>query len=110
MIYALGVRGDADALAGAIPAYGGENHMEQLLYTIGQSCQLAAIGRTKFYELVASGEIPIRKVGKKTLVAAGDLKRWAERLPAIEAKPADRTEVKADRREAAPRGSGARRS
>ena len=97
-IYASGVRRDADALAGAIPADGGEDYMEQLLYTISQSCQLAAIGRTKFYELVASGEIPIRKVGKKTLVAASDLKRWAKRLPAIEAKPADRTEVKAGRR------------
>lgn len=59
--------------------------MDQLLYTINQCCRLTAIGRTKFYELVASGDIPIRKVGKKTLVAAADLKRWAERLPAIEA-------------------------
>jgi excisionase family DNA binding protein len=60
--------------------------MEQLLYTIPQCCRLAAIGRTKFYELVARGEIPARKVGKKTLVAAVDLQRWAERLPAIEVK------------------------
>ena len=94
MIYASGVRRDADALAGAIPADGGEDHMEQLLYTISQSCQLAAIGRTKFYELVACGEIPIRKVGKKTLVAAGDLKRWAERLPVSEAKPANLIDAK----------------
>jgi excisionase family DNA binding protein len=63
-----------------------EKRMDQLLYTIPQCCRLAAIGRTKFYELVASGEIPIRKVGKKSLVAAADLKRWAERLPAIGVK------------------------
>jgi excisionase family DNA binding protein len=75
-------------------------HVDQLLYTISQCCRLAAIGRTKFYELVASGEIPVRKVGKKTLVAAADLKRWADRLPAIEAKPTDRTNVKAGSREA----------
>ncbi len=55
--------------------------MEQLLYTIGQCCRLAAIGLTKFYQLVASGEIPVRKVGKKTLVAAADLQQWSERLP-----------------------------
>jgi excisionase family DNA binding protein len=60
--------------------------MDQLLYTIPQCCRLAAIGRTKFYELVATGEIPIRKVGKKTLVAAANLERWAERLPAIEVR------------------------
>ncbi len=58
--------------------------MDQLLYTVNQCCRLAAIGRTKFYELIANGEIPIRKVGKKTLVAAADLKRWADQLPAAE--------------------------
>jgi excisionase family DNA binding protein len=68
--------------------------MEQLLYTINQCCRLAAIGRTKFYELVASGEIPVRKIGKKTLVAAADLTRWAERLPTIEPKTADRSDLK----------------
>ena len=60
--------------------------MDKLLYTISECCRLASIGRTKLYELVASGEIPVRKVGKKTLVAAVDLKRWADRLPVIEAK------------------------
>jgi excisionase family DNA binding protein len=79
--------------------------MDQLLYTIPQCCQLAAVGRTKFYELIASGEIPIRKIGKKSLVAAADLKRWADRLPtnAIKLKPADRTDVQAARRGAPPR-------
>jgi excisionase family DNA binding protein len=73
-------------VAGTIPADNDEAKMDQLLYTIGQCCRLAAIGRTKFYELVANGEIPVRKVGKKTLVAAADLKRWAEGLRATGAK------------------------
>jgi excisionase family DNA binding protein len=60
--------------------------MEQLLYTIPQCCRMAAIGRTKFYELVASGEIPVRKIGKKTLVAASDLRAWVEGLPAMDRK------------------------
>jgi excisionase family DNA binding protein len=63
--------------------------MDQLLCTIAQCCRMAAIGRTKFYELVASGEIPVRKVGKKTLVAAADLRNWVERLPAIDRKAPD---------------------
>lgn len=58
--------------------------MDQLLLTIPECCRLAAIGRTKFYQLIGAGQIPIRKIGKKTLVAADDLRRWAERLPAIE--------------------------
>jgi excisionase family DNA binding protein len=64
--------------------------MDQLLYTITQCCRLTTIGRTKFYELVASGEIPVRKIGKKTLVAAADLRDFVERLPAIETKHGDR--------------------
>jgi len=60
--------------------------MDQLLLTVPQCCQMAAIGRTKFYELVASGEIPVRKIGKKTLVAASDLQDWVERLPALQTK------------------------
>jgi excisionase family DNA binding protein len=68
--------------------------MDQLLYTISQCCRMAAIGRTKFYELVANGEIPVRKIGKKTLVAAADLRTFVERLPAIKTKPFDRTNTK----------------
>ena len=64
--------------------------MDQLLYTITQCCRMAAIGRTKFYELIGSGEIPVRKIGKKTLVAAADLHNWVERLPAVETKSRNR--------------------
>jgi excisionase family DNA binding protein len=64
--------------------------MDQLLYSVPQCCRLAAIGRTKFYELVASGEIPVRKVGKKTLVLAADLRDWVERLPTIQTKGGER--------------------
>jgi excisionase family DNA binding protein len=71
---------------------------QKLFYTISETCRLLSVGRTKLYELIGSGEIPVRKLGKKTLVAAADLKRWAERLPTIAAKP--RADVKAGPREA----------
>ena len=71
--------------------------MDQLFYTIPECCRLAAIGRTKFYELVASGDIPVRKIGKKTLVAAADLKRWADRLPALAVKDSDQSAGKSNR-------------
>lgn len=58
--------------------------MDQLLLTVAQCCQIAAIGRTKFYELLAKGEIPARKLGKRTLIAASDLRTWVERLPSLE--------------------------
>ena len=59
--------------------------MDQLLYTISQTCKLTGLGRTKLYELLASGEIPVRKVGTRTLIAAEDLKEWAEGLPLADA-------------------------
>lgn len=62
--------------------------MEPLLFSIADCCRLTGLGRTKFYELVASGAIPLRKVGKKSLIAAADLKRWAEELPASKEKRA----------------------
>jgi excisionase family DNA binding protein len=65
--------------------------MDQIFYTISQCCRLAAIGRTKFYELIANGEIPVRKVGKKTLVSAADLERWVERLPATKPRALDQS-------------------
>jgi excisionase family DNA binding protein len=67
--------------------------MDQLLYTISECCRMAAIGRTKFYELIATGEIPVRKVGKKTLVAATDLHDWVRRLPPSGLKIPDRNEA-----------------
>ena len=42
----------------------------------------------EFFELIATGEIPIRKVGRKTLVAASDLRDWVERLPVVETRSA----------------------
>ena len=57
---------------------------DQLLYTVGEACRTLSIGRTKFYALVASGEIPIRKIGTKTLVASSDLRDWVARIPKVE--------------------------
>jgi excisionase family DNA binding protein len=54
-----------------------------------------SVGRTKLYELIGAGELPARKLGKKTLISAADLQAWADRLPALAVKPADHGEMKA---------------
>lgn len=85
------VRDSAGVIAGTGPGTNDKASMNhQLLYTVAECCRMAAIGRTKFYELVANGEIPIRKIGKKSLIAASDLRDWVERLPVIESKSGDR--------------------
>lgn len=60
--------------------------MNELLLTVDECCKVTSLGRTKFYQLVARGEIPVRKIGKKTLVATADLKRWTDSLPTMETR------------------------
>jgi excisionase family DNA binding protein len=49
-----------------------------LAVRIREACRLTGIGRSKFYELIAGGEIEIVKVGTMTLVPMASLERLIE--------------------------------
>jgi excisionase family DNA binding protein len=59
---------------------------DRLAYTIAEAAEAAATGRTALYEAIASGDLPARKRGRRTLVLAVDLRAWLEKLPALELK------------------------
>lgn len=44
-------------------------------------CHWAGIGRTMAYEQIALGRIPVRKVGRRTIILVVDAQRWLESLP-----------------------------
>ncbi|HET7575697.1 MAG TPA: helix-turn-helix domain-containing protein [Sphingomicrobium sp.] len=50
-----------------------------LTVRVREACRLTGIGRSKFYELIAAGEIEIIKVGTITLVPVASLKRFVQR-------------------------------
>lgn len=53
-----------------------------LTVRIRDACRLTGIGRSKFYELIAAGEIEIIKVGTITLVPVSSLTSFLRRKAA----------------------------
>jgi excisionase family DNA binding protein len=41
-------------------------------FTVREFCEWARIGHSKFYDLVKSGELPVVKIGGKTLIRVSD--------------------------------------
>jgi excisionase family DNA binding protein len=47
-----------------------------LTVRIREACRLTGIGRSKFYELIAAGEIEVVKVGTITLIPVAGLEQF----------------------------------
>jgi len=52
-------------------------------YSIPQVMARVGVGRDKLYCLIREGRLPARKLGRKTLILATDLKRFLESLPRL---------------------------
>ena len=52
--------------------------LERLSVRIPMAIQMTGIGRSKLYELIASGDIETAKVGASTLIIVASLKRLIE--------------------------------
>lgn len=51
-----------------------------LAHSVSTACQLVGLGRTKFYELLAAGEIPTIRIGSRRLIRDADLVGFLDRL------------------------------
>ncbi|MBU4434174.1 MAG: helix-turn-helix domain-containing protein [Alphaproteobacteria bacterium] len=53
---------------------------ERLAYRVREAADVLAISRSRFYELVAQGQIRILKAGARTLVRRQELERYLDEL------------------------------
>ncbi len=59
----------------------------QQLFTVKTFCYRNSIGRTKFYQLVQSGDLRPVKLGGKTLIPLSEERRWQDSLPRMTCEP-----------------------
>lgn len=50
--------------------------MEVLLVLINDAAKVLGLGRTSVYELIRSGELETRKMGRRRLITAASLRRF----------------------------------
>ena len=53
--------------------------MEPALLRVDEVAKYLSLGRSKTYELLATGELPAVRIGRSVRVPAAALQRWVER-------------------------------
>ena len=51
---------------------------EPLAVSISEACHMLGIGRSKLYELIAAKDVPLIKLGRKSLVPVASLRAFIE--------------------------------
>lgn len=55
--------------------------LEPMAYSISQFCVLANLGRTTVYRLEKSGELKMKKIGRKKVILKQEAERFFSSLP-----------------------------
>lgn len=56
---------------------------DAVAYSVTDAARYAGIGRSTLYNALAAGELPARKLGKRTLILRDDLRDWIAAAPAF---------------------------
>lgn len=51
-----------------------------ICYTVDQVCKATGIGKTKLYEMLDTGTLPAKKLGKRTFILKSDLLKFLSDL------------------------------
>jgi len=60
-----------------------------ILLSIPHACRALGVGRSKLYELIAAGELSVRKCGRKSLILRTEVVALADRLPVVPRRTAE---------------------
>jgi excisionase family DNA binding protein len=58
-----------------------EQNGAQLFVRINEATKLMGISRSSLYVEIGASRIPVRKSGRKTLIAKSDIQKWFDGLP-----------------------------
>ncbi|HEY4684817.1 MAG TPA: helix-turn-helix domain-containing protein [Dehalococcoidia bacterium] len=53
---------------------------DKLLLTIPEAAQRVGLGRSKLYELIQAGDVPVVRIGRAVRISAERLREWTEKL------------------------------
>ena len=60
---------------------GRDAEVRPIAYSIAQACRAASISRTALYDVIARGDLPLHKFGRKSLILVTDLEEYIRSLP-----------------------------
>ncbi|MFK7842588.1 MAG: helix-turn-helix domain-containing protein [Sphingorhabdus sp.] len=46
---------------------------EVLSYSVKDACEVTGLGKTKMYQLIRTGQLDVRKIGRRTVIPAASL-------------------------------------
>lgn len=72
---------------------GAERGIAPMAYGPSEAAKAAGVSRTEIYERMKAGDLPARKLGRRTLILAADLQAYLAGLPAHEKQPAPALDV-----------------
>jgi excisionase family DNA binding protein len=53
----------------------------ELALSVNEAARRAGVGRSSLYEAIHRGELPLRKIGRRSLIRVADLSAWIDGLP-----------------------------
>ena len=60
--------------------------MERLAYRVNEAAEMMGVSRSKMYELIAAGSIPVLRIGTSIRVPNEALREWLAQQTAIRAE------------------------